>query len=80
MSLTSFIITQTTCYTIHTCSSRNWTTPVTVDLRAGSVSIIVQAERHFLIADNVSGVQIISYEVRNLVWLQRVGIMMGIPA
>ena len=47
-------------------SSRNWTTPVTVDLRAGSVSIIVQAERHFLIADSVSGVQIISYEVNNL--------------
>ncbi len=35
---------------------------MTLDLR-GAVGLIVQSERHFLLADSVSGVQLVSYEV-----------------
>ena len=36
---------------------------MTVDLRSGAVGLILQGERHFLMADPVSGVQVVSYEV-----------------
>ncbi|XP_064394634.1 intraflagellar transport protein 80 homolog [Halichondria panicea] len=44
-------------------NSRNWTTPVTLDMR-GSVGLIQQSERHFLLTDSASGVQLVSYEGR----------------
>ncbi|KAL5476125.1 hypothetical protein EMCRGX_G026033 [Ephydatia muelleri] len=54
-------------------NSRNWTTPVTLDLKNGSINLIKQAERHFLIADCMSGVQIISYEGRQLSLIKMAG-------
>lgn len=59
------------CYIFN---SRNWTTPVTVDLRTGAVGLIKQADRHFLLADNISGIQIISYEGRVLSTLKCPGL------
>ncbi|XP_019850408.1 PREDICTED: intraflagellar transport protein 80 homolog [Amphimedon queenslandica] len=45
-------------------SERNWTIPVTVDLRGGVVNLIKQAERFFLVVEVSTGIQIISYEGR----------------
>lgn len=55
------VTTPTQCY-IYNC--RNWTTPVTMDLRSGAVNLILQASRHFLVAESITGLQIFSYEGR----------------
>jgi intraflagellar transport protein 80 len=45
-------------------NSHNWTTPVTFDLKTTTVSLLLLTDRHFLMADNVSGLLVYSYEGR----------------
>lgn len=45
------------------CSVTNWNTPTIFDLKEGSVSLIIQAEKHFLVVDNTS-IYIYSYDGR----------------
>ncbi|CAN8190385.1 unnamed protein product [Coccothraustes coccothraustes] len=47
----------------HVFSTRNWNTPLIFDLKEGTVSLILQAERHFLLADG-GGLYLYSYEGR----------------
>lgn len=44
-------------------NSKNWNTPLIFDLKEGTVSLIVQAEKHFLLVDG-AGLYIFSYEGR----------------
>ncbi|NXG95712.1 IFT80 protein, partial [Loxia leucoptera] len=44
-------------------STRNWNTPLIFDLKEGTVSLILQAERHFLLVDG-AGLYLYSYEGR----------------
>lgn len=46
------------CYVV---STKNWNTPIIFDLKEGTVSLILQAERHFLLVD-VSSIDLYSYE------------------
>ncbi|XP_006861914.1 PREDICTED: intraflagellar transport protein 80 homolog [Chrysochloris asiatica] len=48
------------CYVF---STKNWNTPLIFDLKEGTVSLILQAERHFLLVDG-SGIYLYSYEGR----------------
>ncbi|XP_030071802.1 intraflagellar transport protein 80 homolog [Microcaecilia unicolor] len=48
------------CYVF---STKNWNTPLIFDLREGTVSLILQSERHFLLVGSV-GVFLYSYEGR----------------
>ncbi|KAM5276035.1 intraflagellar transport protein 80 homolog isoform 3-T3 [Hipposideros larvatus] len=48
------------CYVF---STKNWNTPLIFDLREGTVSLILQAERHFLLVDG-GGIYLYSYEGR----------------
>ncbi|NXQ68366.1 IFT80 protein, partial [Quiscalus mexicanus] len=45
------------------CRTRNWNTPLIFDLKEGTVSLILQAERHFLLVDG-GGLYLYSYEGR----------------
>ena len=54
------VVTTSQCYVYTT---RNWNTPTIFDLRDGSVSLIVQAERHFLLVESNS-LHLYSYEGR----------------
>ncbi|XP_013386357.1 intraflagellar transport protein 80 homolog isoform X2 [Lingula anatina] len=54
------VTTSSQCYVY---STRNWNTPMISDLKEGAVNLILQAEKHFLLADNV-GVHVYSYEGR----------------
>ncbi|XP_054838571.1 intraflagellar transport protein 80 homolog isoform X4 [Eublepharis macularius] len=44
-------------------STKNWNTPLIFDLKEGTVSLILQAERHFLLVDG-GGIYLYSYEGR----------------
>ncbi|XP_062833582.1 intraflagellar transport protein 80 homolog isoform X2 [Anolis carolinensis] len=44
-------------------SIKNWNTPLIFDLKEGTVSLILQAERHFLLVDG-GGIYLYSYEGR----------------
>ncbi|XP_076837223.1 intraflagellar transport protein 80 homolog isoform X1 [Brachyhypopomus gauderio] len=44
-------------------STKNWNTPLIFDLKEGTVSLIRQAERHFLLADG-GGIYVYSYDGR----------------
>ncbi|KAM4659438.1 intraflagellar transport protein 80 homolog isoform 4-T4 [Amazona ochrocephala] len=48
------------CYVF---SVKNWNTPLIFDLKEGTVSLILQAERHFLLVDG-AGLYLYSYEGR----------------
>ncbi|XP_010081744.1 PREDICTED: intraflagellar transport protein 80 homolog, partial [Pterocles gutturalis] len=48
------------CYVF---STKNWNTPLIFDLKEGTVSLILQAERHFLLVDG-GGLYVYSYEGR----------------
>ncbi|KAF6119973.1 hypothetical protein HJG60_010329 [Phyllostomus discolor] len=48
------------CYVF---STKNWNTPLIFDLKEGTVSLILQAERHFLLVDG-GGIYLYSYEGR----------------
>ncbi|CAL4111796.1 unnamed protein product, partial [Meganyctiphanes norvegica] len=56
------VVTSTQAYVY---STRNWNTPIIFDLKEASASLIVQAERHFLLVDGAS-VFIYSYDGRLL--------------
>ncbi|XP_066565457.1 intraflagellar transport protein 80 homolog isoform X2 [Amia ocellicauda] len=43
--------------------AKNWNTPLIFDLKEGTVSLILQAERHFLLVDG-AGIYLFSYEGR----------------
>lgn len=44
-------------------STKNWNTPLIFELKEGTVSLILQAERHFLLVDG-GGIYVYSYEGR----------------
>ena len=44
-------------------SSCNWTTPITFDMKTAAVGLLLMTDRHFLMADNITGIQVYSYEV-----------------
>lgn len=54
------VATSLQCYVYN---SKNWNTPLIFDLKEGTVSLIVQAEKHFLLVDG-AGLYIFSYEGR----------------
>lgn len=54
------VATSTQCYLY---STKNWNTPVIFELKEGSVTLIKQAERHFLMVDG-AGVYVFSYDGR----------------
>ncbi|XP_074403618.1 intraflagellar transport protein 80 homolog isoform X2 [Zonotrichia albicollis] len=54
------VCTSLQCYVF---STRNWNTPLIFDLKEGTVSLILQAERHFLLVDG-GGIYLYSYEGR----------------
>ncbi|XP_061639072.1 intraflagellar transport protein 80 homolog isoform X2 [Phyllopteryx taeniolatus] len=54
------VATSLQCYIYNT---RNWNTPLIFDLKEGTVSLILQAERHALLVDG-AGLYIFSYEGR----------------
>ncbi|CAH1781800.1 unnamed protein product [Owenia fusiformis] len=54
------VATSSQCYVY---STRNWNTPMIFDLKEGSVTLITQAEKHFLLVDS-AGVYVYSYEGR----------------
>ncbi|PIK56093.1 putative intraflagellar transport protein [Apostichopus japonicus] len=54
------VATSSQCYVY---SARNWNTPMIFDLKDGTVTLIVQAERHFGIVDN-GGLHLYTYEGR----------------
>ncbi|XP_008424046.1 intraflagellar transport protein 80 homolog [Poecilia reticulata] len=54
------VATSLQCYVYN---SRNWNTPLIFDLKEGTVSLILQAEKHFLLVDG-SGLYTFSYEGR----------------
>ncbi|XP_067221151.1 intraflagellar transport protein 80 homolog isoform X2 [Chanodichthys erythropterus] len=53
----------TTSLQCYVYSAKNWNTPLIFDLKEGTVSLIVQAERHFLLVDGAE-VYVYSYEGR----------------
>ncbi|XP_036393391.1 intraflagellar transport protein 80 homolog isoform X2 [Megalops cyprinoides] len=53
----------TTSLQCYVYSAKNWNTPLIFDLKEGSVSLILQAERHFLLVDG-AGIYVYSYEGR----------------
>ncbi|EDV28474.1 uncharacterized protein TRIADDRAFT_49567 [Trichoplax adhaerens] len=55
------VTTTTQCY-IYSC--KNWNTPIIIDLKDSTVSLILQSEKYFLFVDNINGIQIYSYEGR----------------
>ncbi|PWA20251.1 hypothetical protein CCH79_00003920 [Gambusia affinis] len=54
------VATSLQCYVYNT---RNWNTPLIFDLKEGTVSLMLQAEKHFLLVDG-SGLYTFSYEGR----------------
>lgn len=54
------VATSSQCYVY---STKNWNTPMIFDLKEGSVSLIMQAEKHFLLVDG-SGVYVYTYDGR----------------
>ncbi|KAJ8030563.1 Intraflagellar transport protein 80-like [Holothuria leucospilota] len=54
------VATSSQCYVY---SAKNWNTPMIFDLKDGTVTLIVQAERHFGIIDN-GGLHLYTYEGR----------------
>uniref|UniRef100_A0A673BIA5 Uncharacterized protein n=1 Tax=Sphaeramia orbicularis TaxID=375764 RepID=A0A673BIA5_9TELE len=54
------VATSLQCYVYN---SKNWNTPLIFDLKEGTVSLILQAEKHFLLVDG-AGLYIFSYEGR----------------
>ncbi|XP_053278513.1 intraflagellar transport protein 80 homolog [Pleuronectes platessa] len=54
------VATSLQCYVYN---SRNWNTPLIFDLKEGTVSLILQAEKHFLLVDG-AGLYVFSYEGR----------------
>lgn len=54
------VATSSQCY-IYNC--KNWNTPMIFDLKEGSVTLITQSERHFLLVDS-SSIYIYTYEGR----------------
>ncbi|XP_050395102.1 intraflagellar transport protein 80 homolog [Patella vulgata] len=54
------VATSSQCYVY---SSRNWNTPMIFDLKEGSVTLIKQAEKHFVMVDG-GGVYVYSYDGR----------------
>ncbi|XP_019645032.1 PREDICTED: intraflagellar transport protein 80 homolog [Branchiostoma belcheri] len=54
------VATTSQCYVY---STKNWNTPMIFDLKEGTVTLIVQTEKHFALVDN-SGIQVYSYEGR----------------
>ncbi|XP_038671101.1 intraflagellar transport protein 80 homolog isoform X3 [Scyliorhinus canicula] len=54
------VATSLQCYVY---STKNWNTPLVFDLKEGTVSLILQAERHFLLLDG-AGIYLYSYEGR----------------
>ncbi|XP_041850740.1 intraflagellar transport protein 80 homolog [Melanotaenia boesemani] len=54
------VATSLQCYVYN---SRNWNTPLIFDLKEGTVSLILQAEKHFLLVDG-AGLYTFSYEGR----------------
>lgn len=54
------VATSLQCYVYN---SKNWNTPIIFDLKEGTVSLILQAEKHFLLVDG-AGVYVFSYEGR----------------
>lgn len=55
----------TTSLQCYVYNSSNWNTPLIFDLKEGTVSLILQAEKHFLLVDGV-GLYVFSYEGRLL--------------
>uniref|UniRef100_A0A8C4X7R3 Intraflagellar transport 80 homolog (Chlamydomonas) n=1 Tax=Erpetoichthys calabaricus TaxID=27687 RepID=A0A8C4X7R3_ERPCA len=53
----------TTSLQCYVYSTKNWNTPLIFDLKEGTVSLILQAERHFLLVDG-AGIYLFSYEGR----------------
>ncbi|XP_065889257.1 intraflagellar transport protein 80 homolog isoform X3 [Dysidea avara] len=66
------VTTPTQCYIYN---SRSWNTPVTMDLKGGLVILIQQTERHFLLVDSVSGLQLISYEGHHICSIKQLGLL-----
>ncbi|XP_067102166.1 intraflagellar transport protein 80 homolog [Osmerus mordax] len=54
------VTTSLQCYVYNV---KNWNTPLIFDLKEGTVSLILQAEKHFLLVDG-AGVYVFSYEGR----------------
>lgn len=54
------VATSLQCYVYN---SKNWNTPLIFDLKEGTVTLILQAEKHFLLVDG-AGLYIFSYEGR----------------
>ncbi|KAG8180211.1 hypothetical protein JTE90_016488 [Oedothorax gibbosus] len=54
------VVTSTQCYIYNT---RNWNTPLIFDLKEGNVSLVIQAEKHFLYVDG-QGLYVYNYEGR----------------
>ncbi|XP_062901919.1 intraflagellar transport protein 80 homolog isoform X1 [Mobula hypostoma] len=54
------VVTTLQCYVY---STKNWNTPLVFDLKEGTVSLILQAQRHFLLLDG-AGIYLYSYEGR----------------
>ncbi|XP_005092728.1 intraflagellar transport protein 80 homolog [Aplysia californica] len=54
------VATSSQCYIY---STKNWNTPMIFDLKEGSVTLIKQAEKHFLLVDG-TGVYVFSYDGR----------------
>ncbi|XP_072428822.1 intraflagellar transport protein 80 homolog isoform X1 [Chiloscyllium punctatum] len=54
------VVTSLQCYVY---STKNWNTPLVFDLKEGTVSLVLQAERHFLLLDG-AGIYLYSYEGR----------------
>ena len=49
---------------IYIYNKKNWNTPTICDVKSGTVSLLLQADKVFCIADNVNGLQVFSYEGR----------------
>ncbi|NWR97117.1 IFT80 protein, partial [Motacilla alba] len=62
-SLSSGYLVVSTSLQCYVFSTRNWNTPLIFDLKEGTVSLILQAERHFLLVDG-GGLYLYSYEGR----------------
>lgn len=56
------VTTSTQC---HIYSTSNWNTPHIFDLK-DTVTLVMQCERHFLIMDNSTGIQLYTYEGRQI--------------
>ena len=53
------VVTTSQCYVY---STRNWNTPTIFDLKDGSVSLVVQADKHFMLVES-NAIYLYSYEV-----------------